>query len=403
MSEDSSIEYSALTPFANPDFERGFFPAVFGAPGRYVQGEGVIDEAGHYLRRLGFSSVLVLMSLRSQGAEGARLLQSLDDAGLAAQILTFGGECSFEEIDKHVAAASASKSAPDGLVAIGGGKAVDAGKSIAHRLKLPCAVVPSLASNDAPCAAVSVIYSEEGVTLDAEIYDQSPVLVLMDTGVVAEAGARYLVAGMGDAMATWYEARACAANPQGITTFVGRPSLAGGAVARLCADTLFEHGLAAKAAVQASSVTPALENIVEANTLLSGLGYESGGLAAAHAYAQGFTTVERVHRQYLHGEMVAIGTLAQLLLEDDEAEAAKVARFFAEVGLPVHLRQIGLSADDTEDLQSVVQGALAFPFLGNLVASTTQESLLQGLLQLDQLGRRWATEHGDEAYRELHA
>ena len=67
MSEDSSIEYSALTPFANPDFDRGFFPAVFGAPGRYVQGEGVIDEAGHYLRRLGFSSVLVLMSLRSQG------------------------------------------------------------------------------------------------------------------------------------------------------------------------------------------------------------------------------------------------------------------------------------------------------------------------------------------------
>ncbi len=403
MSEKKeSIEYSPLTLFADPDGSMSASSAVFGSPPRYVQGNGTIDHAGHYLRRLGFGQVAVLLSRRSQSAEGARLLSSLAAAGVGTDTLTFGGECSFEEIDRQVAAAASLASAPVALVALGGGKAVDAGKSIAHRLQIPCVVVPSLASNDAPCAAVSVIYTPDGKTLDAEIYDQSPALVLVDTGVIAAAPERYLVAGMGDAMATWYEARACAQNPQGITAFGGRPTLAGAAIARHCSDTLFEYGVAAAADVRASRVTPAVEKIVEANTLLSGLGYESGGLAAAHAFAQGFTVLEDVHRNYLHGEMVAIGTLAQLMLEGDDSEASRVAGFFLQVGLPVHLGHLGLGAGDAQALSGVVQGAMAFPFLGNLLADTSEAALLGALGQLDALGRSLAAGGADRAYQALH-
>jgi len=89
--------------------------------------------------------------------------------------------------------------------------------------------------------------------------------------------------------------------------------------------------------VAVHTVNEALEAVVEANTLLSGLGFESGGLAAAHSVAQSYTAIPKVHANYLHGEMVAMGTLAQLMMEARPDEATKVAGFFASVGLPIHL------------------------------------------------------------------
>ena len=264
---------------------------------------------------------------------------------------------------------------------------MDAGRAIAHRLGIPVAVVPSLASNDAPCAAVSVIYTPEGVTADAEIYDESPVLVLVDTGVIASADERYLVAGMGDAMATWYEARSCSLTPGGFNVFGGRPTLAGTALAKLCADTLYEHGVAALESVRNSEVNEAVEHVVEANTLLSGLGYESGGLAIAHAIAQGYTVVDAVHKDFLHGEMVAMGVLTQLVLEEWLEEAERAARFFRAIGLPVCLEQLGLSPQSSSELESVVQSALAFPFITNMPIEVTADNLGAAVLGADKLGR----------------
>lgn len=43
-----------------------------------------------------------------------------------------------------------------------------------------------------------------------------------------------------------------------------------------------------------------------ANTLLSGLGFENGGLAVAHALHNGLTAVPETHK-YTHGEKVAFG------------------------------------------------------------------------------------------------
>ena len=130
-----------------------------------------------------------------------------------------------------------------------------------------------------------------------------------------------------------------------------------------------------------------LEQVVEANTLLSGLGYESGGLAASHAVAQGYTVLEQVHQRFLHGEMVAMGVLAQLMLEADAEEASRAANFFATVGLPVHLGQLGLGSGDDDALASVVEGAMAFPFLGNMPGEVDHRALRRAILDADELGR----------------
>ncbi len=311
----------------------------------------------------------------------------------------FRGECSEEEIRSHVDALA--DAGIECLVAAGGGKCIDAAKGVAYRLEVPVVVAPTLASNDAPCSAVSVIYTPEGVSSGIEFYPCNPAFVVVDTEIVAAAPERYLVAGMGDAMATWYEARICLQNESAITTVGARPTLASAAIGEVCGQTLFENGVRAAESVRENRVDSALEAIVEANTLLSGLGFESGGLAAAHGVAQSYTTIPRVHANYLHGEMVAMGTLVQLMMEPRPEEASRVAEFFALVGLPIHLAQLSLEAEDKSTLDTLVENTLAFPFLQNMPGSIGAADVRSAILEADRLGRSVAEKTGDEAYRRL--
>jgi glycerol dehydrogenase len=334
------------------------------APPKYIQGPGVLDQAGRYLSLLKFARVGVLASARGHGAEAARVAEAMQAQGIHCVPVTFTGECSLPAINEAVDLLA--DQAVDGLLAVGGGKCVDAGKCVAFRLGVPVVIVPTLASNDAPCSAVSVLYTPSGVASGAEFFPQNPAMVIVDTQVVANASERYLVAGMGDAMATWYEAKVCIDNPAARNVLGGRPTLAACALGAMCASTLFAEGTRAAAAVVNQQVDDALEQVVEANTLLSGIGFESGGLAAAHGLAQGYTTVAEVEHNYLHGEMVAMGVVTQLMMQQQAEEARRVAEFFVAVGLPVQLAQMGLHAKDKAKLDSVVAGALAFEPIHNL-------------------------------------
>lgn len=375
-------------------------PRVFIAPQRYIQGKGVLANLGRYLSLLRVTRAAVLISERGRRTDGAPALDSLRGAGIETHISVFEGECSLEEIERHVQ--TLANKAIDCVVAIGGGKCVDAGKAVAFRLHTAVVIAPTLASNDAPCSALSVLYSPTGISTGVEFYPNGPAIVVVDTGVIAAAPERYLVAGMGDAMATWYEARVCLLNEAAVTAVGARPTLASCAIGEACAQILFKDGLAASKSVAEKDVSGALENVVEANTLLSGLGFESGGVAAAHGLAQSYTTIATVRENYLHGEMVAMGLLGQLLMESRTDEAVRVAEFFASVGLPIHLGQISVDPNDMRALDAIAQGTLAFPFISNMPMPVDAEMIKKAVLGAHELGLRVAERVGEAAYRRLH-
>lgn len=249
--------------------------------------------------------------------------------------------------------------------------------------------MPTIASTDAPTSALSVIYSDQGEFEEYLIYPTNPDMVLMDTAIIAKAPVRLLVAGMGDALSTYFEAQACV-DAHAISMAGGESTRAALALAHLCYQTLLEEGYKAKLAVEAGVATPAVDNIVEANTYLSGLGFESAGLAAA--IHNGLTVLEECHPMY-HGEKVAFGTLCQLVLQNSSSEQIEtVLDFCVQVGLPVTLAQLGIKEGPqlNDKIMAVAEASCAEgETIHNMPFTVTPPQVYAAILAADRLGRAW--------------
>jgi len=353
-------------------------------PGRYVQGAGALSRLGRELSRLGGRHLLIC-SPHALEHLLPPLLPELEQA-VAVRAERFGRECTDQEIERLLAAALDFGALA--VTAIGGGKTLDAAKAVASRAGVPVAVVPTIASTDAPCSSVCVVYTPEGVFERADLLPRNPDLVLVDTEVMAQAPARFLVSGMGDALATWFEAESCRVS-RGRNIAGDAGSMAAHALARLCYETVRDWGLAARTACEAHVVTPALERVVEANTLLSGLGFESGGLGAAHSIHNGLTALPGVHGLY-HGEKVAFGVLASLFLTDKPVALMDEVYTLCEVlGLPTTFADLGLEGVSDVELQRVAEKTCAEEeSIHNEPVEISPHLVLSALKAADAEGRR---------------
>lgn len=353
------------------------------SPNRYVQGAGAIHEIGEQVKIFGTKG-LVLGGKRGLGTVRSAIKESFTKSNIGLRVEEFAGECSKQEIDRIVDIVN--QEGLNVIIGIGGGKALDTAKAVAHYAKLPVVIVPTIAATDAPCSALSVIYTPDGIFESYLLLPKNPDIVLVDTAIIANSPVRLLVSGMGDALATWFEADACAksfaSNLPG-----GQSTSAALCLARLSYDILISYGLQAKLSAENKVVTEALEKVVEANTLLSGIGFESSGLAAAHSIHNGFTVLEETHHYY-HGEKVAFGTLVQMVMENrSRNELTEVIHFCREVGLPVTLEEIGISEITEEKIMNVAKVACAAgETIHNEPFAVTPEKVFAAILAANALG-----------------
>ncbi|GFS25051.1 glycerol dehydrogenase [Elysia marginata] len=354
------------------------------APAKYVQGEGVLSSLGEEVKRLG-QRPMAIASPSVMAKVEALMTEGMCEFPQGIQFERFNRECSWTEIERLQSICQGMGG--DVLIGIGGGKAIDTAKAVAYYCHIPVVIVPTIASTDAPTSAVSVIYTDDGVFSEYLFLPRNPDLVMVDTRIIAQAPERLLVAGMGDALATFFEARACYRSGR-TTNAGGRTSQSAYALAELCYRTLLSDGLKARLAVANHIVSPALENVVEANTFLSGVGFESGGLAAAHAIHNGLTGLPACHGRY-HGEKVAFGTLSQLLLENASLdEIREVLAFCQSVGLPVTLGELGVEDGSAEALMPVAETACAEEeTIHNMSFPVSVDAVLSAMLTADRLGR----------------
>ena len=345
-------------------------------PTKYVQ--------GYFVSTFGKKALLI-----ANPADVDRVRPQLEETAKKFDITFveggFSGEVTREETKRLQNVGQ--KEQADCIIGLGGGKAIDASKVVAEGENL--IIVPTIAAQDAPTSHSAVLYHEDGSFDDYAYFKQSPSVVMVDTKVVAKAPTRFLVAGMGDALSTYFEARA----REGLTP-AASGTYAALAMAKLCWENLQEDGLKAKLACDANVVTESLNKIIETNILLSGLGFESGGLAAAHAIHNGMTVLPGAH-SYLHGEKVAFATIAQLVLEDaakDELEA--VLDFSASVGLPLTLSDIGVDEITYEEALEVAKIAcIPEESIHSMPFPIVVEEVANAIIVADKVGQEYKTRH----------
>lgn len=355
------------------------------SPSKYIQGENELQNLGEYV--LDFSEKALLVA---SDADQRRVQSYLDEAikKHSFQIVygKFNEECTKKEISRMQDIAQ--KNGCGVIIGLGGGKALDTAKATSHMLKLPVIIVPTIAATDAPTSKLAIIYSENGTFEEYFHLKKNPDLVLVDTGIIAKAPTRFLVSGMGDALSTYFEARSCirsgANNMSG-----GKSTKAAFAIATACYETLLAESQKAKVACEQNVVTPALENIVEANILLSGLGFESSGLAACHAIHDGLTVLEETHHFY-HGEKVAFGVIVHLVLENaDIEEINTIINYCKSVGLPTCLKDLGILNPTKEKIFAVAEAACApGETIHNMPFPVTPDDVYAAIMVADQLAKK---------------
>lgn len=344
---------------------------VFGSPSRYVQGAGALEEMGPYLAALGRRAVLVadrpVLDLIEQ-----RVAAVCRGAGIECVALEFSGEITPHEVAQLTEVARDLR--PDFVIGAGGGKGIDAGKGVAHGIGVPVATLPTAASNDAPTSKLYVLYDDNHRVLRVEHMSANPVLVVVDTAIVAAAPARLFTAGIGDAIVKKFEVAQCI-GAGGLNLFGAHATRTAQALADLCYDTLRAHAPAALRAVKQRRVSEDVESAVEATVLHSGLGFESGGLSISHAMTRGLSAV-RGARDALHGFQVAYGLLVQLTLEGrSSAFIEDVAAFYRDTDLPCSLRDLGMPEATAAEIEAIAQGTMTAHYIKNFQRPLTAEDV----------------------------
>ncbi len=335
-------------------------PTLAIAPAQVVRGDGILADQDAALpggiaariARLGQRPLIVGGSHSLRLA--APLIGTLEQERLTAQTATYGSDCSEAALARLRAAAADHRA--DMVIGIGGGKALDAAKLLAHQIHRPVVTVPTSGATCAAWTALSNVYSDQGAFLYDVALDTCPSLLILDYALIRTAPRRTLVAGIGDGLAKWYEAA--------ISSGTSQQTLMVAAVqqARVLRDILLQKTPAALRQWGG----PEWQEVVDATVLLAGVVGGIGGAqcrtVAAHAVHNGLTQLPASHG-ILHGEKVAYGILVQLRLEEmgGNAALARAARqqllpFYKAAGLPQTLSDLGLG----EITLSQLQAAAAF-------------------------------------------
>ena len=277
----------------------------------------------------------------------------------------------------------------DMIFAVGGGKAIDTCKVLAHETNRPFFTFPTIASTCASCTSLGIIYHPDGSLREYSFSKIPPNHIFINTEVIANAPDKYLWAGMGDTMAKHYE---CTISSRNDTP--AHSDAMGIALSSMCAEPIIRWGQQAMADCKAHKVTHELTEVILGIIISTGfvsnfvqVDYTTG---LAHAIYNGFTVLPSTEaNHHLHGEVVSYGILVMLTIDKQYEERDKLYRFSRSIGLPTCLRDIHATPGD---LAAVTAKALAGIDVRVYPYPVTEQMIVDGIMELEAYHRSQTAE-----------
>lgn len=323
------------------------------APTKIIRGSQILTVASEEIARLG-QRPLIVGGERTLTIAQEALLPPLQQQKLDISTISYSPDCSEARLEAMRQAAIAHRA--DLIIGIGGGKALDAAKLLAHWCQLPVVTIPTSGATCAAYTALSNVYTDAGAFVYDVPLSRCPDLLLLDYDLIATAPLRTLRAGIGDALAKWYEASVSSGHSEQTLLIAAVQQ------ARILRDILLQKSAAALKEPGSSVWREVVDATVLLAGLIGGLGGAQCRTVAAHAVHNGLTQLHS--RNTLHGEKVAYGILVQLRLEEivqgnQLAAAARqqLLKFYCEIELPSTLAHLGLGNITLGELRQAAEFA----------------------------------------------
>lgn len=333
----------------------------FGA-GRYLQGENILEKAGKEILRVG-KKAFVIAGPVALSLTQARLEQGFAQTDLTYLFESYNGPCSHEK--GKAAAAFVREQGFDVIVGVGGGRIMDLSKVIAYYSLLPVINIPTSIATCAAFTPLSVMYTEDGAALGSLRYEFEISAVLVDMDIIIHEPPRYVSAGILDAMAKLIEIK----NGHPVITLEDFPVdlYTSYTLAEYTYRELLRLAKTAYRDVAEHTLTKAVKDVTYINIavtgMISGISKGFGQSAIGHEiYERTRTYFTKEAKDYLHGEIVAVGLLAQLYYNQTPEKVPEFKALMQEMGMPASLQDIGVAPSD-ENLLLLKKGLLESPYI----------------------------------------
>lgn len=321
-------------------------------PANYFSHPGSLNHLHDFFTDEQLSRAVWIYGERAIAAAQTKLPPAFELPG--AKHILFRGHCSESDVQQLAAESGDDRSV---VIGVGGGALLDTAKALARRLGLPFVAVPTIAATCAAWTPLSVWYNDAGQALHYEIFDDANFMVLVEPEIILNAPQEYLLAGIGDTLAKWYEAVVLAPQPETLplTVRLGINN------AQAIRDVLLNSSEQALADQQNHQLTQSFCDVVDAiiagGGMVGGLGDRFTRVAAAHAVHNGLTVLPQTEK-FLHGTKVAYGILVQSALLGQDDVLAQLTGAYQRFYLPTTLAELEVDINNQAEIDKVIAHTL---------------------------------------------
>ena len=348
----------------------------------FTVGNEAYSGVAEALRTVG-SRVLLIGGHKALAAGLEPLQKALNGKGVLLSVAPFSGDCTLLQAKEFAQTAKAIEAAA--ILGMGGGKALDVAKAAAYYAGLPVITLPTIAATCAAVTALSVMHHPEGSAFSPILFlDRPPLHAFLHTGILSRSPAMYLRAGIGDSLTKHIESSFKAGKGDNLL-YTDRLGLA---AAKLGYETLMSIGREALTDAQQGNDSAAFRLAVQCCVVNTGIvsllvdDRMNGALAHSLFYA---LRENPKFSAFLHGDVVAWGSLVQLMLEGKAEEARRLKTFLHSIGVPAALFEMGIPL---ESLRPQLSAALRQQDMADTPYPVTEALLMDALEKTEALERQ---------------